>query len=106
MEFLTTTKVPQGIRLIIENLSYQRVRDDTTYHYRVVGDFPDILESLKRIIDTRSHELLESVGLTGELNQTHLITQILNPMIGILGTDDIEQSLRLINRILILYNEN
>jgi len=106
MEFLTTTKVPQGLKVIIENLSYQRVRDDTTYHYKIVGNNCDILSSLEKVIKERSSEMLDEVGLTGELNESHLVAQILNPMHSILGTDDTEQALRRINRILILFNEN
>jgi hypothetical protein len=106
MEFLNTTKVPYGIRLMIEGMSYQRVRDDTTYHFKAVGDFKSILKSLKYIIEHRSDELLNIIGLNGELNKIHLVNQILNPMEGILGTTNIELSLRQINRSLILFNEN
>jgi hypothetical protein len=106
MEFLTTTKVPHGMKIIFDNLSYQRVRDDTTYHYKMVGDHEDILQSLENLIKNRSSEILDEVGLSGELTHDHLVSQVLNPMRSILGTTDIEQSLRLINRILILYNEN
>jgi len=106
LEFLTTTKVPSGIEFIIKNLAFQRVRDDTTYHYEVSGNYDSILDALKYIIENRSSEILEEVGLTGELDKSHLVTQVLNPMINILGANDIEQSLRLINRILILYGEN
>lgn len=91
---------------MIEGLSYQRVRDDTTYHFKVVGDFGKILESLRYIVEHRSDELLTIVGLNGELNKAHLVNQILNPMESILGTSDIELSLRHINRSLILFNEN
>lgn len=106
MEFLNTTRVPYGVRLMIEGMSYQRVRDDTTYHFKVVGDFHKIIEALEHIIEHKSDELLNIIGLNGELNKTHLVNQILNPMQGILGTSDIELSLRQINRSLILFNEN
>lgn len=106
MEFLNTTKVPYGIRLMIEGMSYQRVRDDTTYHFKVIGDFEKIIESLRYLIEHRSDEILDIIGLNGELNKTHLVNQILKPMEGILGTSDIELSLRHINRSLILFNEN
>jgi hypothetical protein len=105
LEFLSSTKIPSGLKVIIENLSYQRVRDDTTYHYSIRG-LGCLLDNIETIVIDNSHKIISEVGLTGILKPDHLIRDIVDPIKEILSTKDIEYSCRRANKVLILYGEN